>query len=565
MKKLEEFKELNKLKTGIKGFDSILQGGLPEGRASIITGGPGCGKTVLALQFCYYNAMAGVPGIFVAFEESASSIRENALTLGWDLPSLEKEGRLFLMEGFIDPKIVLSGDFNLDGLLAIIDGKAKAMGAKYIVFDALDVLLRIFNDPRRERSEIYALHNWLKEEGMTSIMTVKMLSGESRAAYYEFLDFLVDCVIFLDQRVCNQISTSRLRIKKYRGSDFSRNEYPYVIKRGGIKFVPVSSTSLSHKPLGERVSSGHEKLDFILGGGYRRHASILIAGLSGAGKTTLAATFAENVCGRKERLLYLSFEESGESIMENMLSPGIDLRPFIESGNLKFLTIMPESTGTEEHLLGIFSFIEDFQPKHVVMDSVSSCKRMGSEKNSFDFIIRFFDFCKQKGITIIITNQLDNQNDITELSGMDISSVIDTIVFLKMEEIGGEINRLLMVLKSRGSKHSNQYREFLITDNGIDIKDIYTGEGGTLAGTARLEQEAREEFENRKRRNIILKKKQEVIHRERALKAEADAMNSELEMLKKELEYLEEEENIRLEERSVRKNMRKAANWEGDC
>ena len=309
-----------------------MYGGLPEGRTTLIEGSPGTGKSIMGLEFLYRGAMAGQAGIFVAFEERASAVRRNALTLGWDLEALEKAGKLAIIEARLDPETIVSGDFNIKALMAIIDGTSKAIGAKRIVFDALDVLLRLFDDPTRERSEMYSLHEWLLDHEMTAILTVKASESNSIFSRYEFLEFMADCVIRLIQRPGEWVSTRELQIIKYRGSDFGRNAYPFVIQPGGISVIPISEFGLQHQALGPHVSSGNEQLDSVLGGGYRQGSSILIAGSSGTGKTTIANTFVKAACDRGEKVLYLGFEESEEAMVATMLSPGIDLRPAIKKG-----------------------------------------------------------------------------------------------------------------------------------------------------------------------------------------------------------------------------------------
>jgi circadian clock protein KaiC len=547
---------LSKMATDIAGLDEILEGGLPKGRTTLVSGGPGTGKTVLGLEFLYRGAVAGEPGILVAFEERADAVRQNAASLGWDLAPLEQAGQLFLMEARLDPQVVLSGSFDLQGLLAIIGGQATTMGARRIVIDALDVLLRIFDDPARERNQIYALHDWLMDRQMTAILTVKTSPGGEAAPRYEFLDFMADCVIYLDQRVTGQVSTRRLRVIKYRGSGFGRNEYPYVITGEGISLLPISTAGLGHEPLGPKVSSGHPRLDSIMDGGYRRASCALIAGTSGTGKTTLACTFARAACERGEKVLYINFEESEGAMVSAMLSPAIDLRPALQAGTLQVMTAMPEAMGAEEHLVRAFKALEVFQPQHVVVDAISSCKRMGTEQVAFEYVVRLVNACKERGITCILINQAAGFKEEQEISGIGISSLVDTVIFLRYIDVGGEINRMLLVMKSRGSKHSNQYREFLITDQGIDVADVYVGEGGVLTGVARQEQEAREAAERQRRQQMLQQKEAQITRRRAALEAQVAAMQAEIEAAEAELEALQLEEEVAQRSREVRAEMR---------
>lgn len=461
---------LNKAASHISGFDEILYGGFPEGRTTLIEGGPGTGKTIFGLEFLYRGALIGQAGIFVAFEEQGKAVRRNALTLGWNLEALEKAGKLSIIEAHLDPLTVVSGDFNIKGLLAIIEGQSKSLETKRIVFDAMDVLLRLYDDPGRERGEVYALHEWLLSHGMTAIVTVKAPDGNSAAARYNFLEYMADCVIRLVQRPCEWVSTRELQILKYRGSDFGRNAYPFVIQPGGVNVIPISEFGLQHQPLGPHVSSGDAELDNLLGGGYRKASSILITGASGTGKTTIANTFVKAACDRGEKVLFVGFEESQASMVETMLSPGIDLRPAIKAGKLKVITAMPEAFGTEKHVVRTFAAVDQFRPDHVVVDAISAFERMGSSRAAFEFAMRLVNRCKDRGISVVLVNQsLGGAVDRLVISGLGISSIVDTILWLRYVETGDSIKRNLLVIKSRGSKHSNKYHEFRITDRGIEV------------------------------------------------------------------------------------------------
>ncbi len=477
--------ELAKAASHISGLDEIMYGGLPEGRTTLIEGTPGTGKSIVALEFLYRGALAGQAGILVAFEERASAVRRNALTMGWDLETLEKAGKLAIIDARMDPETVVSGDFNMKALLTIIEGQSKAMGAKRIVFDALDVLMRLFDSPARERGEMYFLHEWLLDREMTSIITVKASEGNSVFSRYEFLEFMADCVIRLIQRPGEWVSTRELQIIKYRGSDFGRNGYPFVIQPGGISVIPISQFGLQHPALGPPVSSGNARLDAILGGGYRRGSSVLLAGASGTGKTTIANTFVEAACRRGEKVLVLGFEESEQAMVGSLLSPGIDLRPAIKSGHLKIVTAMPESCGTEKHLVRTFELIDEFKPDHVVVDAISSFERMGSERAAFEFAMRLVNRCKDKGITVLLVNQSKGgQEDGVAITGLGISSTIDAILWLRFVERHGRLKRVLLVIKSRGSKHSSQYHDFRITDHGIEVsKEAPDDKRGTAGRT----------------------------------------------------------------------------------
>jgi len=484
-------KQIDKVKTFIEGLDEIIQGGLPHNRTTVINGQAGSGKTIFGLEFLYRGALNGEPGIFVGFEENATNIRENAGTLGFDFLELEKQNKFSIIEGHIAPETLFSGDFSLKGLLAIISGKSKEMGAKRIVIDAFDVVLRLFDGPREVRNEMHLLNNWLRDSCLTVVMTFRP-SKTLISPYEDFFDSLSDCIINLDARVVNQITTRRIRIVKYRGSGFGRNEYPYVITSSGIHVAPISSVGLRHKELGEHISTGNQDLDTLLGGGFRRASCILIAGTPGVGKTILASTFTNTTCSKGEKVLYVGFEESQQAMIGNVKSAGIELEKFTTDKTLSFLSHFPEEMGAEEHFILLKSKILEFNPQHVVIDAISATERMGGKQASYEYLMRVLNLSKTLGITILFINQLSGITDLVEISGNDISSMIDTVVFLNYVEFSGETNRVIHILKSRGSKHSNQKREYIITDDGIQFMDVYVGANQVLTGSARQIQEAKD-------------------------------------------------------------------------
>ena len=479
---------LEKAATHIPGLDDILEGGLPRGRTTIVNGGAGSGKTLLSLEFLYRGALAGEPGIFVGFEESAAQLRQSAASLGWDLAALERDGGLFLLDGRIKPDVLASGEFSLKGLLAAVSGKQREMGTRRIVIDALEVLLRLFETPQQARNEMHALNDWLQLSGLTAILTVRPPSSGGPSVYEEFFDSMGDCLIRMDGRVLDQVTTRRLRVVKYRGSDTGRNEYPYVITAKGLDIAPISTVGLRHKPLGEKIPTGVSRLDEILDG-YRRASCILVAGLQGVGKTILASSFVDCMCWRGEKALYIGFEESEAALVGNVSSAGLNIEPHIASGRLTFLTNYPEAMGAEEHYFRALTRIEEFSPRHVVVDAISACERMGGKRAAFDYLMRLLNACKERGITVFFLNQLSGTADFMETSGNDISSLMDTVIFLKYIQISGETNRVLQVLKARGSRHGNQTYEYIICDDGIRIVDAYVGKGEVLTGSARRRQE----------------------------------------------------------------------------
>ncbi|MFO8013736.1 MAG: circadian clock protein KaiC [Phycisphaerae bacterium] len=469
-----------KARTGIRGLDDILEGGLPEGRITLLSGGPGTGKTVLAMEFVHGGAAAGEPGVFVCFEERADDLRANAAAMGMDLAAQEEAGALRVMTAEIPHRVVRAGEFDIHGLLAILDGHMQAVGARRVVLDAIDVLMRIFGDPQREREELHVLHDWLRDRGATAVITSK--ADPAGRQIYPFLDFLADCVLFLDQRMDRQVRTRRLRVVKYRGSGFLGNEHPYVLTPRGAVLMPVASMSMAQKTSPKRVSTGHATLDEILGGGYFAGSCILLAGPSGAGKTTLACTFVRDACRRGERVLYVDFEESAEALVDEMQSTGIDLRPALEDGTLRVLVAMPESAGIEQHLLDILDAIESFSPRHLVVDAISACRRMGSEPAAFDFLVRLLTACKVRGITVFYTNQVAELEQTTQISGSGISSLVDVLLAMQYVDDGERLRRRLVVIKSRGTKHSMRYHDFTIGDCGIALDGAERAERDQAAG-----------------------------------------------------------------------------------
>ncbi len=487
---------IGKVSMFIEGLDEVLYGGIPEGRTTAICGGAGCGKSILAMEFIYRSALDGNPGVFINFEEYDDSIRDNFRTLGWDLEKIERDNLLFLHTPENKTVAYTGGEFDLKGFTSIIDQVAIRLNAKRIALDAIDVLLRSYPDQASKEKALYSIHKWLQEKGYTAVVTLKDWDRIPESSFNpEILNYLIDCLIFLDRRVENQITTRRLRVEKYRGSGFSANEHPFIIDESGILLAPVTSPNMRKNGFGERVSSGSREMDAILGGGYRRHACVLVSGPTGAGKTTIAALFAKTMCENGENVLYISFEESRFEILDNMKSVSIDLEPAYREERLFFFTNMPESQGAEEHLIKAIKIIQAQKSQHVIVDAISACSRMGSAKAAFDYVIRLVSYCKTEGITVLLTNQTVGVDSMEQLSGAEISSNIDVIIRLSLLERSGEINRTLTVLKARGSNHSKQLREFSISDSGIEITDVYIGSGTVLTGVERQVQEEHDQME----------------------------------------------------------------------
>ena len=472
----EKCRAIQKVQTQIPGLDEVLGGGLPRGQTTLVSGGPGSGKTLLGLGFLCHGAMANDPGVFVTFEERAAAIRKNAMSVGCDLAGLEKAGKVAIVEARLGGGEILSGDYDIQGLLAIVGGHARRIKAKLVVMDGLDVLLRVFGDLKRERNELYRLHDWLIDRRLTNVLTVKARDEVDGASQYDFLDFMADCVIRLDHRVVGQVATRRLRVIKYRGSGFGTNEHPYVINERGIVLIPLTKAELAHRPLGTKMSTGLAGLNAMLNGGYRRASCILVAGASGTGKTTLASTFTQAACRRGERVLYLNFEESKEALVTGMLSPGIDLRPALKARRLMVQTGLPEAMGSDSHLVRAIEAIETFKPDHLVLDAISACQRMGSQHAAFDYLIRLVNVVKEQGVTCLLTNQIGGViGSDEELSGIGFSSVVDSVIQLRFVESDQEVGREILVVKSRGSAHSNRRWPYLITDRGIAFHNAPQG------------------------------------------------------------------------------------------
>jgi circadian clock protein KaiC len=466
----DDSRTIRKVPTQIKGLDVILHGGLPAGRTSLVSGGPGSGKSLVGLEFLYRGALSGHPGLFVTFEENGESIRENAATLGWDLEPLEKQGALFLLDARVDPETAVSGEFNLKGLLAVLEAKTLELDADRIVFDALDGLMRFFSDPDQKQNQILVLHRWLTGHRMTAVLTSKTHPAPGVQNQSEFLDFLADCVISLDQEIKGRVSTKMLRVVKYRGSAFGGNAYPFLVTDEGLYFQPITTVVMHYDYSTRGISSGNERMDQVLGGGFHSGRCTLISGETGTGKTCLACTFVQNACDSGDRVLYVNYEESPRGMMAGMKSLGIDLEPALGSDRLRILSLMPESLGMEEHLFLLHRTLERFRPDHLVLDAISACKRIAGEAAAFDFLVRVISTCREQGITALLINQVGRWSDHHELTGIGLSSIIDAIVTLDYREIDDEIQRRLLVLKARGTHHSGRCHRYRLTDFGMVIE-----------------------------------------------------------------------------------------------
>ena len=527
---------ISKSPTGIAGFDEITGGGLPSDRTALILGAPGAGKTVFALE-CLVNGARNLrePGIFVAFEESSRQIMSNAATFGWDLPALEKE-KLFFLDARLSPTVIKAGDFDLTAMLAGLEAKAREMGAKRIVFDGIDILISLLDDPSKERQELYRLQDWLQRNNLTAIITAKAFEGDRLSSErYAFMQFMVDAVVMLYHRMLDRVSLRGLRVLKYRGTGFAENEFPLVISPTGIEVSVFEQSELSYDVSTERISTGVPRLDTMLDGGYYRGSGVLISGAPGTAKTTLAAAFVDGGCKRGEPALYVSFDEAASQITRNLNSIGIDLQPHRDKGLLHIYSIRTEARSSEEHFLELKSLIRKFKPQNVVLDPISALTKTGGHVSAVHASLRLLDFARAEGITVLCTS-LVSEDAFKESTSMQISTIADTWIHLAYLVRNGERNRTLTVVKSRGMSHSNQVRELILSKNGITLTDVYTAGGEVLLGTARWEYEARMrdeairiDAERAMRRRILEHEQAELDSRIEALLRERNLKRAELE------------------------------------
>jgi circadian clock protein KaiC len=490
---------LPKAPTGIEGFDELTLGGLPAGRPTLICGSPGCGKTLFASTFLVNGARQhGEPGVFVTFEERPSDIVVNVASLGYGLDTLVDEGLVAFEHIAIDPaEVAEAGDFDLEGLFLRLEMAVASVGARRVVLDTIESLFSAFSNQAVLRAEIRRLFDWLKERGLTCIITGER--GEGSLTRQGLEEYVSDCVILLDHRVQNQLSTRRLRIVKYRGTAHGTNEYPFLIGEDGFTVLPVSSLGLTHKVLDERIASGIPDLDGMLeGGGFHRGSSVLISGVAGSGKSSMAACFLAAACARGERALYFSFEESGEQTVRNMRSIGVDLAPFVASGLLVMEASRPTFYGLEMHLAVMLRSIARIRPSVVVLDPISAFLDSGEHRDVQAMLLRVIDFLKSNGITGVFTHLAHVQGQAQTDAGL--SSLMDAWVLLLNREANGEFNRELYLLKVRGIPHSNQVREFVMGRDGISLLPPHLGEHGALTGSARRAEEARLRREEAQRR-----------------------------------------------------------------
>jgi circadian clock protein KaiC len=532
------FRNPKKAPTGIAGLDEITQGGIPRGRTTLVEGGPGSGKTILSLQSLVNGArLEGEAGIFVAFEESPERILSNATTFGWDIPELVRK-KLFFLDAQPAADLLQSGGFDLGGMLAAIDGKAKEMNAKRIVFDAIDIVLKLMPDPADRRREIYGLHQWLLTNGYTAIITSKVKGEARKRVKLSFLQFMVDCAIMLNQEVLKGVSQRNLRVLKYRGSTFSENESPFLIGRTGLEIAgarEMGRLEARERPkIEERVSSGVARLDSMLGGGYYRGAGVLITGFPGTAKSTLGGAFAAAACKRGERTLFISFDSDADEVLRNLASVGIRLHQYVKKGLLHMVSARAVAGSAEIHLMQIKNLAREHRADCMVIDPVSSLAKAGNEDTAYSVAERLIDWTKGTGITLVCTSLLHEAWAQMEGTPLQISTIADTWIHLNYVVHAGERNRGLSIIKSRGTQHSNQVRELVLSSKGVTLADAYTAGGEVLMGTLRWEKElavraARDETQMaaRQREAIIEKEEMELEVRLRALQRDLDLKRDE--------------------------------------
>jgi len=522
-------KNLLKSPTGIQGFDEITGGGLPTGRPTLVCGGAGCGKTLFGMEFLVRGTTQfNEPGVFMSFEETNEELIKNVASLGFDLEDLIKHKKIALDHVHVErSEIEETGEYDLEGLFIRLNYAIDSIGAKRIVLDTIESLFAGLPNQLILRAELRRLFRWLKEKGVTAIITGER--GEETLTRQGLEEYVSDCVIMLDHRVNEQTSTRRLRVVKYRGSMHGTNEYPFLIDENGVSVLPVTSLGLGHIVSNKRISSGITELDKMLEGkGYYRGSTVLVSGTAGVGKTSVAAHFAEAACKRGERVLYFCFEESPNQLMRNMRSIGIKLEPWVHKGLLQFKATRPTLYGLEMHLAVTHKAVNVFKPDIVILDPINTFILGDKENEVKTMLMRIVDFLKGNQITALFTS-LTSTESALESSDVGISSLIDTWILLRDIELNGERNRGMYVLKSRGMANSNQIREFILTDHGVRLREVYIGASGVLTGSARIAQEALENAEVLTRKQVIERKKREIERKRNALKAQIATLHADFE------------------------------------
>lgn len=519
---------LPKVPSGIRGLDEITGGGLPRGRPTLVCGGPGCGKTLFAMEFLVRGALdSGENGVFMAFEETAEELATNVASLGFDLPKLEAEKKLSIDSVRVErSEIQETGEYDLEGLFVRLDYAVKRVGAKRVVLDTIESLFSGLPNPAILRSELRRLFRWIKDRGLTLVVTGE--KGEGSLTRQGLEEYVSDCVIFLDHRVAEQVSTRRLRIVKYRGTVHGTNEYPFLIDERGFSILPLTSLGLRYRAPTGRLSTGIPRLDEMLGGkGYFEGSSILISGTAGTGKTSVAASLASSAASGRKRCLYFAFEESVDQLVRNLRSIGVDLQPWLDEGTLRIHAARPTVQGLEKHLVAMHREVEELRPAVVVVDPVTSLVHVGTNTEAQSMLTRLLDFLKLQGITTLLTSLTPGGESLEETE-LGISSLIDTWLVLAMVRAGGERNRTLTIVKSRGMPHSNQTVEYRLSRRGLELVDTYLGPGGVLTGSARAAKEAEDRAEMEGYADDLALREQERERRQKRVEAQIAGMREEL-------------------------------------
>ena len=557
MEKTTKLRFLPKTPTGIQGFDEITGGGLPKGRPTLICGNAGCGKTLLAMEFLVRGATEyNEPGVFMAFEETENDLVANVASLGFDLDNLVLQKKIILDHVHIErSEIEETGEYDLEGLFIRLAYAIDSIGAKRVVLDTVESIFGGFPNQQILRAQLRRLFRWLKEKGVTSIITGER--GDKMLTRQGLEEYVSDCVIILDHRITEQTSTRRLRVVKYRGSSHGTNEYPFLIDEDGFSVLPITSVGLAHTVSTERISSGVPRLDTMLNGkGYYRGSSILVSGTAGTGKSSLAAHISQAACERGERVIYFALEESPDQIIRNMQSIGINYEQWQKKGLIQFHSKRPTYSGLETYLTEIHKIVNKFKPQVVIIDPISSFIVGTNEFEAKAMIMRLVDFLKMNKITAFLTS-LTSGGETLEQTSINVSSLIDTWLLLRDIEYNGERNRGLYILKSRGMAHSNQIREFVLTDHGIELLDVYVGKEGVLTGSSRISQAAKEKEEQLVSQQELERKKLVLARKQEALEAQILLLKSEYEAT--EAEILREIELAELRIKSLSKNQENLA------
>jgi circadian clock protein KaiC len=546
------FSTLPKSATGIQGLDEITGGGLPMGRPTLVCGSAGCGKTLLALEFLVRGATQfSEPGVFIMFEENAAELTANVRSLGFDLDQLTTERMIVLDHVYVErSEIEETGEYDLEGLFIRLGYAIDSIGAKRIVLDTVEALFAGLMNHAILRAELRRLFRWLKDRGMTAVITGE--KGEATLTRFGLEEYVADCVITLDQRISEQISTRLLRVLKYRGSAHGTNEYPFLIGERGFSVLPITSLQLDHEVSTQRLSMGIARLDEMLDGkGVFRGSSVLVSGSPGTGKSSIVATFLDATCRRGERALFFAYEESSAQILRNMRSVGIDLELWVKKGLLQIHSSRPTQHGLEQHLVMLHDTVRAFRPTVVAIDPISNLTLDRNQADVKPTLMRLIDFLKQQQITALFTS-LTAGSVTPEDSQVGVSSLMDTWLLLRNVDFNGERNRTINVLKSRGMAHSNQVRELILSDAGIDLVDVYLGADRVLTGTARCAQETHELAAAELRRQEHERKLRQHASKLKAIEAQIAVLQAEAESETAEVDFAIAQET--LQERTTRQD-----------